>query len=99
MIRIVCKKGKNIYALSVSTVIIEDYGATEVYGIQIMGEDRKSEIQDISENYDYVKSLYDLIVEEELCPEHLHDVVEDYLSGCFSKIIPLRSGCEQPYIA
>ena len=33
MVKIVCKKGDNIYTLSVSTAIIEEAGAVEVYGI------------------------------------------------------------------
>ena len=70
MVKIVCKKGDNIYTLSVSTEMIEDFGVVEVYGIRIMGECCKAEIKDISEDYYYVKHLFDLIVEEELYPEH-----------------------------
>ena len=94
MVKIVCKKGDNIYTLSVSTEMIEDFGVVEVYGIRIMGECCKAEIKDISEDYYYVKHLFDLIVEEELYPEHLRDVAEDYLCGSFPKIIPLRAASQ-----
>ena len=58
MIRIVCKKGNNIYTLSVSTAVTEDVGTVEVYGIRIMGECCKAEIKAISEDYYYVKHLF-----------------------------------------
>ena len=99
MVKIVCKKGDNIYTLSVSTAIIEEVGAVEVYGIRIMGKYRTAEVSDISADYHYVGRLFDLIVEEELYPEHLLDVVEDYLSGAFPKIIPFRWEIEQSCIA
>ncbi len=99
MVKIVCKKGDNIYTLSVSTAIIEETGAVEVYGIRIMGEGRTAEVDDISADYHYVRRLFDLIVEEELYPEHLWDVVEDYLSGAFPKIIPFSLEMEQSCIA
>ena len=98
MIRIVCKKGNNIYTLSVSTAVTEDFGTVEVYGIRIMGKCQTAEIDDISEDYHYVKKLFDLMVEETLYPEHLLDVVEDYLSGTFS-IMPCRGQRVQTYTA
>ena len=96
---IVCQKENNIYTLSASTAIIEEVGAVEVYGIQIRGESRQAEVKDISEDYHYVRRLFDLIVEEELYPEHLLDVVEDYLSGAFPKIIPFSLEMGQSCIA
>ena len=99
MVKIVCKKGDNIYTLSVYTAIIEETGAVEVYGIRIMGEGRTAEVDDISVDYHYVRRLFDLIVEEELYPEHLFDVVEDYLSGAFPQIIPFGLAMEQSCIA
>ena len=99
MIRIVCKKGNNIYTLSVSTAVTEDVGTVEVYGIRIMGKYGTAEVDDISVDYHYVRRLFDLLVEEELYPEHLLDVVEDYLSGAFPKIIPFRWEIEQSCIA
>ena len=99
MVKIVCKRGDNIYTLSVSTEMIEDFGVVEVYGIRIMGKCQTAEVDDISADYHYVRRLFDLIVEEELYPEHLLDVVEDYLSGAFPKIIPFGLAMEQSCIA
>ena len=99
MAKIVFKKGDNIYTLSFSTEMIEDFGMVEVYGIRIMGKCQTAEVDDISADYHYVRRLFDLIVEEELYPEHLLDVVEDYLSGAFPKIIPFRWEIEQSCIA
>ena len=45
MVKIVCKKGDNIYTLSVSTEMIEDFGVVEVYGIRIMGKCQTAEIK------------------------------------------------------
>lgn len=99
MVKIVCKKGDSIYTLSASTAIMEEAGVVEVYGIRIMGKYRTAEVNDISADYHYVRRLFDLIVEEELYPEHLLDVVEDYLSGAFPKIIPFSLEMEQSCIA
>ena len=99
MVKIVCKKGDSIYTLSASTAIMEEAGVVEVYGIRIMGKYRTAEVNDISADYNYVRRLFDLIVEEELYPEHLLDVVEDYLSGAFPKIIPFSLEMEQSCIA
>lgn len=99
MVKIVCKKGDNIYTLSVSTAIIEEVENVKVYGIRIMGKYRTAEVNDISVDYHYVRRLFDLIVEEELYPEHLLDVVEDYLSGAFPQIIPFGLAMEQSCIA
>ena len=46
----------------------------------IFSDNHRSEVKDISDDYDFVCMLFDMIVEEELYPEHLMDVVEDYLS-------------------
>ncbi len=99
MVKIVCKKGDSIYTLSASTAIMEEAGVVEVYGIRIMGKYRTAEVNDISADYHYVRRLFDLIVEEELYPEHLLDVVEDYLSGAFPKIIPFSLEMDQSCIA
>ncbi len=61
----------------------------DVYGIFIRGQGKTASINDISSDYQSVHYLYNLVVEEELYPEHLTDVVEDFLSGAFSKGIPL----------
>ena len=59
MVKIVCKKGDNIYTLTVSTAIIEEVGNVKVYGIRIMGKYRTAEVNDISADYHYVGRLFD----------------------------------------
>ena len=99
MTRIVCKKGKNIYALVESVIESEDFAPTLVYGIRIMNESQKAEVLDISDDFDSVRSLFDLLVEEELYPEHLLDVAEDYLSGSFSSTMLSRMESGKSYTA
>ena len=62
----------------------------DVYGISIIGQGKTVSIKDISSDYQSVHYLYKLILEEELYLEHLYDVVEDFLAGNFSKVIPLN---------
>lgn len=99
MVRLVHKNEDYIYTLSESTIHSEDFGAVKVYGISIMGENQKAEVTDISDNFRFVSNLFELIVEEELYPEHLQDVVEDFLSDCWPKIIPFKKTPESPSIA
>lgn len=76
-----CKETDNFtYSLFTSTVEYTDHGAISVYGISIEDDNHRSEIKDISDDFDFVCMLFDMIVEEELYPEHLMDVVEDFLS-------------------
>ena len=79
------KKGKYTYVLSKSEILSEDFGIATVYGISILNKKEKTAIKDISDDFGFVKQLFDLIVEEELYPEHLNDVVEDYLFENFPK--------------
>jgi hypothetical protein len=72
-------RGNYIYVLIKNTVTIGGIGKTTVYGIRIIGENI-AYIPDISNDYISVRNLFNLIVEEELYPEHLYDVVKDYLS-------------------
>ena len=46
----------------------------------------------------FVCELYNLIADEELYPEHLRDVVKDYLDSYNSKIIPFRPDPNDPRI-
>ena len=81
VMRNLCKETENFtYSLFSSTIRSTDYGAITVYGISIEDDNHRSEVKDISDDYDFVCMLFDMIVEEELYPEHLMDVVEDYLS-------------------
>ena len=87
MVRIVRKSESYIYTLSESTVISEDFGKVTVYGIFISDKFQKAEVTDISDDFNFVRSLFDSMVEGELCPEHLENVVEDFLSDGCPKII------------
>lgn len=89
MVKIVCQSGEYAYILSQSTVISEDFGKVQMYGISIIGKDSKSAVEDISDDFNAVYGLFDLIVNGELCPEHLENVVEDFLSDNLH-IIPFR---------
>ncbi len=89
MVKSVYVKGKYVYALTVSTIHFQDFGLVDIYGISIIGQGKTVSIKDISSDYNAVHYLYNLIVEEELHPEHLCDVVEDFLAGIYSKVIPL----------
>lgn len=89
MVKSVNVKGKNVYALTMLTIHCQDFGLVDVYGITIIGADKTESIKDISSDYKSVYHLYKMIVEEELYTDHLYDVVEDFISGAFSKVIPL----------
>ena len=86
MVVISCKKGKFTYVLAKNKINSEDFGTAVVYGISII--DKKK-----------VTAVEDLIVEEELCPEHLYDIVEDLLSETLLSIMSLKAEDEHPYIA
>lgn len=53
---------------------------TKVYGIRITDGQSSVEAKDISNDYNTVLKLFNLITDGELFPEHLSDVVEDYVS-------------------
>jgi len=99
MVNITLKKGEHIYQLLESVISSEDFGMTKVYGISIIGKDKKAEITDISDNFNFVNSLFELIAEEELYPEHLNDVVEDFLSAHWPRPLPLGITSDNPSIA
>ena len=90
MLKLISVKGNYIYGLSEIRVHSEEYGSTRMYGIMIKGENRLACIKDISNSFGYVHDLFEMIVDEELCPEHLGDVVEDFLSYRCAKIIPIQ---------
>ena len=99
MIRITCSNGNHTYLLSSSTVRSEDNGAVTVYGIEVIGSEGRAAVEDISDNFDTVRKLFDMIVEEELYPIHLADVVEDCLSRRYPKVIPISRYFCSPSIA
>ena len=57
---------------------------------------QKAEVTDISDDFNFVRSLFDLMVEGELCPEHLENVVEDFLSDGCPKIISFPQKSDDP---
>ncbi len=99
MISLICVRGNYTYGLCETRITTDEYGYTTTYGIMIAGENKSASIHDISNSFGFVYRLFELIVEEELYPEHLRDVVEDYLSGSFPKIIPFSMAYNDPVIA
>lgn len=90
MVRMVCKNGDYAYILSQSTIISADSGKVDVYGISIVGAEEKAEVTDVSNDFNFVLNLFDLIVEGGLYPVHLYDVVEDFLSDSLH-ILPFKT--------
>ncbi len=68
------------YILTRSEINHEYPGYEYIYGISVSDTENMISVDDISPDYSAVKNLFDLIVEEELYPEHLYDVVEDMMS-------------------
>jgi len=99
MVVISCKKGKFTYVLAKNKINSEDFGTAVVYGISIIDKKKVTAVEDISDDFRFVNYLFDLIVEEELCPKHLYDVVEDFLSETFTSIMSLKAEDEHPCIA
>lgn len=99
MVRSFRKNRQYTYVLSDSALRSEEFGVRTMYGISIIGDSETVSIEDISDDFCFVSHLFDLIVEEELYPEHLHDVVEDFLSSYDPKVIPLTAGTNAPYTA
>lgn len=98
MKRIVIPRGKYIYSLSESVIHDPDSGTAIVYGITIGGKGVNAAVEDISDDFNYVCSLFDLIVEEELYPEHLIDVVEDYLARYSPQNVPIKQSDGLPLV-
>ena len=99
MIRIARNNNEYVYILSENTCRYAGYGFTKSYSIIIIGETERVIAEDISDDFRFVRDLFDVIVEEELYPQHLLEVVEDYLSGNYPKIIPIDSKSGFSYIA
>ena len=95
MLKIIAVHGNYIYGLSELIVHSEEYGYTKMYGIMIKGENKVASVKDISYSFSFVHDLFNMIVDEELYPEHLTDVVEDFLSCMHEKIIPIEDVREQ----
>ena len=113
MVVISCKKGKFTYVLAKNKINSEDFGyvlaknkinsedfgTAVVYGISIIDKKKVTAVENISDDFCFVHYLFDLIVEEELYPEHLYDVVEDFLSEKYPLIMSFKEINEHPYIA
>lgn len=90
-------QGHFVYTLTSSTVNFEDMSNISVYGISVISlkdKKQKAAVEDISDDFLYVYKLFGMIVAEELHPEHLLSVVEDYLSDKDSKVIPITGYLE-----
>ncbi len=72
--------GAYTYSMFKTNFKSEDYGEIPVYGIEICNDTECSSIEDISDSAQEVTELFKLIYELELFPEHLADVVEDFLA-------------------
>ena len=77
---------------------MESSGSRTMYGISIISEHERASVKAISYDFCFVCELYNLIADEELYPEHLRDVVEDYLAAYNPKIIPFRPAPNDPRI-
>lgn len=74
----ICTTDNYTYVLFKTNIITEDY-MVQTYGIKIIGENEFAMFEDISRDYDSVLKLFHLIIEGELSPVHLKDVIEDFL--------------------
>ena len=73
----ICTTDNYTYVLFKTNIITEDY-MVQTYGIKIIGENEFAMFEDISRDYDSVLRLFNLIIEGELSPVHLKDVIEDF---------------------
>ena len=98
MTRTYRKSGEYFYVVSDTTIPMGSSGSRTMYGISIIGEHERASVKAISDDFCFVCELYNLIADEELYPEHLRDVVEDYLDSYNSKIISFRPDPNDPRI-
>lgn len=79
-------KNTYIYEITEREKFVEDIGKIKSYGIMICNSDKnlakqKNEscrVDNISSDYNKIVDFKKLLEENELCPIHLHDVVEDF---------------------
>lgn len=72
--------GKIKYELTMTYFLDDDNIRHKVYGISIRDSELFEHIEDISDHLKEVEKLFDLMAEEQLYPEHLLDVAEDYVN-------------------
>ena len=98
MTRTYRKSGKYFYVVSDTTIPMGSSGSRTMYDISIIGEHERASVKAISDDFCFVCELYNLIADEKLYPEHLRNVVEDYLAAYNPKIIPFRPDPNDPRI-
>ena len=97
--------GFNFPIISLNNLgLIDDSWSFERYTLRIINFYHQmiftnQTLENISDDFGFVKQLFDLIVEEELYPEHLNDVVEDYLLENYSERKQLIKKIIPSYIA
>ncbi len=74
------RSGSCIYSVISSEYLTEQNDTVTVYGIEIREGDNICRAEDISPCREEVMRLAALMAEEELSPEHLCDVAEDFLA-------------------
>ena len=72
--------GECTYDLTESELMLDNSVMHKVYGIRIGNAQRNDYIEDISDDRDAIAKLFALMVEEQLYPEHLLDVAEDFVN-------------------
>lgn len=99
MNRIVCKKGMYTYTMSETTISYEEFGEIVMFGITVFDKNKIFEVEDISPDYEFVHSLFVLIVGLGLHPEHFYDVVDDYINDHSPKVVTLKMPLKHPFTA
>ncbi len=74
------KRDELTYTLTSSEREIEDNGAVTVYGIGISDNVEEHDEEDISDDGTAVTELFHQMVDGQVYPEHLQDIVEDFVS-------------------
>ncbi len=79
---IVVRKVRYRYVPVQQTIESEELGTYVSYGISARAvEEEIFFISDVSTNFEKVRCLADLCTEKELAPEHLEDVIQDFLAA------------------
>ena len=68
------------YHIFSSEVFVEDYGYATTYGMTISGDNEYESVEDVTDEFDRIKSFCELLCREKAYPVHLKDLVEDFLS-------------------
>ncbi len=79
-----------VYEMIISERIIDDYGSIKVYGMRVYREsvfDEVYEVEDISSKAETVIALLELAAKYKMLPVHLEDVVYDFISDGFERLL------------